>query len=345
MVGEAESETATSVAKPSRPKKAAASDPFADWFRRAVEFEGKVNEDVPGDNGGPTRWGITLGRLASVRGVKTPKRGTAAFESLKADLYALSEDQIREIYRRDYWEAVRADELPPGLSLAVADFALNSGPARAVKALQKALGNPQTGVMEEETLGEANAYERVDLIMLYQAERQRFLNAIVDSRPNQRKFLRGWTQRVDDVRRAAIATAEKAPEPEPVALAAMPKAEAPAPPNPTVVGEASRSWSVRILLGMIGTWISDAFFGVTEWVSHALDWIVMVARDTAAETAGALMPLASLAGTLKLNLGRVTIWLGVAFLVIVLARHVKDKVDLAKLKQQLPPTPAPRTTP
>jgi lysozyme family protein len=38
---------------------------------------------------------------------------------------------VEQIYRAGYWDALKADELPSGLDLAVFDFAVNSGPSRA----------------------------------------------------------------------------------------------------------------------------------------------------------------------------------------------------------------------
>lgn len=108
------------------------------------------------------------------------------------------------------------------------------------------------------------------------------------------------------------------------------------PPEPTVLNEAARSWSVRIILGIIWGWVCDFFFGLGEWVSRGLDVVVAIATETAQETGAALMPLASLAGTLKLNLTKITLWVTIAFLCVVLARHVKDRVALKKIKQQLP---------
>jgi len=46
----------------------------------------------------------------------------------------------------------RGDDLPGGLDLAVFDFAVNSGPARAVKTLQRIVGVPADGVMGAMTL-------------------------------------------------------------------------------------------------------------------------------------------------------------------------------------------------
>ena len=57
------------------------------------------------------------------------------------------------IYRARYWDAVAGDELPEGLDLAVFDFAVNSGPVRAVAYLQAALGVAQDGIVGPVTLG------------------------------------------------------------------------------------------------------------------------------------------------------------------------------------------------
>jgi len=45
-----------------------------------------------------------------------------------------------DIYRNQYWVAVRGDELPAGVDLAVYDGAVNSGPAQADQVVQRALG-------------------------------------------------------------------------------------------------------------------------------------------------------------------------------------------------------------
>lgn len=304
---------------------------FDTWFAKAVEYEGKVNEDVPGDGGGPTHWGITIGRLATIKGVKEPKRGTEAFNDLKRQLYALTEAETKEIYRRDYWDAVRASDLPAGVNLAVADYGLNSGPSRAVKALQSLCGNPETGRMDDETIREARAFDPVELIMLYCSERERFLNAIVTNRPGQRKFLKGWLARVGDVRRASIAMAEKAPaqtpKPQP-----MPKAEPVSKPAPTVAGEAAKSKSVWMLLSTIVGYGADLVFGAGSWVTERFGSLVDVLKTVQSESEDAIEPLVSLGEKLHLNLGKVALWATIATLVIVLIRHTNDKVALAHAK-------------
>jgi lysozyme family protein len=293
---------------------------FDQFFDRAVKHEGKVCEDEPGDSGGPTKWGVTIGRLATIKRMKEPKRGTAAFESLKAELFALSESQISDIYRKDYWNAVRADDLPPGLNYAVADFGLNSGPARAVSALQKICGNARTGRLDAETIAEAKSGDTVDLIIRYCDERARFLNAIVAEKPKQGKFLKGWLSRVGDVRRTAIKDFEKSPavaaEPPPMR---MPKAEP--PPVPSTVQTASRSWSIKLLVAGIAATLEKVFSFFTGFLP-----------DAASEVDAVAGPLTSLGGMLKLNMSGILAAATIGIMVVVVFRHLRDKRELETLK-------------
>lgn len=307
-----------------------ANTPFDTFFKKAVEHEGKVCEDVPGDNGGPTKWGITIGRFCTSKGIKVPKRGSKAFETLKAELFALTEGEIKTFYRRDYWDAVRADELPPGINYAVADWGLNAGPSRAVKAAQKLCGNNQTGRMDDETLGEVSAYDPVEFIIMLSDERTRFYNAIVANRPKQRKFLNGWISRTGDVRRAAISMAGKI-TPQPTDTAAMPKAagddthDAP----PSVVKEAVKSKSNNLLVVMIGL-VWAKIQGGMAWLAERIGDFADVAGETVSEVGDTIAPLKALAKLVQVNIDGV-IWAGIvtAIAVCVLSRHTRDKVSLA----------------
>lgn len=292
---------------------------FDTFFERAVQYEGKVCEDVPGDLGGPTKWGVTIGRLATCKGVREPKRGTQAFEDLKAELFALTEAQIKSIYRKDYWDAVRGDDLPAGVSFCVADFGLNSGPSRAVRYVQKLCGRPQTGTMDDATVREVNGFQAVEMIMLYCDERARFLNAIVDGTPSQRKFLRGWLNRVGDVRRAALADAEQASIPVAVAQP-MPKAEEPVEAGP--VATATKSWTVRWGAAGMLAWAEDQF--------GMLKGLLPDMSDAAREVAG---PLESLGHLLKTNMSKIIAVATIAILVVMIYRHVTDKRELNRLRR------------
>lgn len=99
--------------------------------------------NVSTDRGGPTKCGVTHTTLASHRGVKSV---TAA------QVKAISREEAEDIYRRSYWTQSGGELLPPGLDYAVFDFGVNSGPARAVKTLQKVVGVREDGQVGEQTL-------------------------------------------------------------------------------------------------------------------------------------------------------------------------------------------------
>jgi len=206
-------------------------DTFEVWCNRAFDYEGRVYENVPGDLGGPTKWGVTIGRLATIKGVKLPKAGTAAYNRLVEDLKALTPDEIKAIYKRDYWDAVRGDDLPPGVDFAVADFGLNSGPSRAAKYLCRCLGKAQSGTLNNEVIQAANRSDAADLVNAYCDARAAFLTQIAVG--TQAKFRKGWLNRVADVRKRSlklVATPAEVPPPEMAPDVVMPKAD---PPKPT----------------------------------------------------------------------------------------------------------------
>jgi lysozyme family protein len=83
--------------------------------------------DHPADRGGPTKFGITQGTLARHRG-----HALGA-----AEVAALSADQARQIYRRDYYFGPRIDQLPARIQPFVFDSAVNHGPGRAICFVQQ----------------------------------------------------------------------------------------------------------------------------------------------------------------------------------------------------------------
>lgn len=161
--------------------------------------------DHPDDPGGATMKGVTIGTFAQFKGRKVTK----------AELRAISDADLRAIYRRNYWEKVKADDLPAGLDLVAFDAAVNSGPARGARWLQTALGVVADGKIGPETLAAAQRADAGFIIERALNNRLAFLRGL----KTWATFGRGWTVRVDAIRAAALRMASEA--------AAAPAAPAP----------------------------------------------------------------------------------------------------------------------
>lgn len=155
--------------------------------------------DHPHDPGGCTNLGVTIGTLSRHRGRACTK----------AEVRALTSATVAPIYRKNYWDAVRADELPAGLDYAVFDLAVNSGPARAARLLQGVLGCAQDGVIGPATVAASCRADPAQCIRGLSSARLTFLRRL----PGWAFFARGWRRRVEAVERAALALARAAPGP------------------------------------------------------------------------------------------------------------------------------------
>lgn len=118
---------------------------FDEAFAVVLGHEGGYTAD-PADPGNWT--GGAPGR-GECRGTNW---GISAASYPDLPIRALTPDQARAIYRRDYWDRVRGDRLPPSLALMVFDAAVNCGVGRAARWLQGILGVAQDGVVGDITL-------------------------------------------------------------------------------------------------------------------------------------------------------------------------------------------------
>ena len=153
---------------------------FDDAFTRLLGHEGGF-VDHPADPGGATNWGVT--------------QRVARANSYTGDMRDFPQDAAKTIYRKAYWDSVRADELPGGLRYAVFDAAVNSGPTQAVKWLQRAVGAADDGRIGPQTLSMARAAQPDFAARRMLALRLRFM-ADLKTWPH---FSRGWARRVADL--------------------------------------------------------------------------------------------------------------------------------------------------
>lgn len=161
----------------------------ADNFERALaeilHYEGGYVHDSR-DPGGETNHGIT--------------RTTARAHGYYGSMRTIPMSIVNRIYHRSYWSAVRGDELPTGVDLAVFDFAVNSGPQRATEFLQRAVGVDDDGSIGPVTLAAVRSNAPVHVVMTLCQERLAWLK----ERKLWPHYGRGWTRRVQSVERTAL---------------------------------------------------------------------------------------------------------------------------------------------
>ena len=166
---------------------------FRACLAQTLKWEGGYSNDKY-DPGGATMHGIIQREYDAYRARKNlPKQAVR--------LIALSEEQ--EIYRHSYWDEVRADELPRGVDLAVFDFGVNSGPPRAVKAMQRALGVAADGRIGQITLDAIYAADPDELVEGIMGQRRSFLKQI----KTFWRFGKGWMRRCDGIEQMGLAWA------------------------------------------------------------------------------------------------------------------------------------------
>jgi lysozyme family protein len=242
---------------------------FAECHKITHRWE-KGYADHPRDPGGATLDGVTQ-RVYDAWRVRQRLH--------RRPVRQMTPGEAEAIFHTQFWQAVQGDRLPPGIDLAVYDFAVNSGPSRAIRYLQAALGVKQDGHLGEVTLAAAlEAYRRNDdaaVIRRIMAARESFLRAL----PIFPTFGKGWLNRTRDVREQALrmeriensarAFATKAREDAPAAPAGDPtiyrpdKAEPPADPA-TRADRAAKGGGMLAALAAVASAVQAAIGGVKE---------------------------------------------------------------------------------
>lgn len=137
----------------------------------------------------PGNW--TGGKVGSGQ-LKGTKYGIAANSYPGLDIKNLTLAQAKAIYKRDYWDKVKGDQLPQDVAFHVFDMAVNSGVSRGAKLLQKCVGTAQDGIIGNGTLAAVSKFNSANLVMLYNAERITFYTSL----SSFVTFGKGWVNRV-----------------------------------------------------------------------------------------------------------------------------------------------------
>jgi lysozyme family protein len=130
--------------------------------------------DNPADPGGETKYGVSKRSYPDV------------------DIKKLTLDGAKSIYKEDYWDRVRGDELPSPIGLSLFDAAVNAGVKQATKWLQRALKCPDDGIIGPQTINAAQKLNAYKIVAIFNGLR---LKAACDLRTFD-NFGKGWSRRI-----------------------------------------------------------------------------------------------------------------------------------------------------
>lgn len=157
---------------------------------------GFVNDPV--DKGGATNMGVTVGAWKLLG---YDKNGDGIINN--ADMKLLSKDDFKFVLRK-YWDKWQADQIKnQSIANILVDWYWGSG-KWGIVIPQRLLGFSKEdcdGVVGEQTLKRLNAEIDKDAEALFDkifAARVKFLDDIVKNNPSQKRFIKGWKNRLND---------------------------------------------------------------------------------------------------------------------------------------------------
>ena len=150
-----------------------------------------------------TNLGITAPTLAKWRGVP-------ASSITEADIKNVTAAEAKDIYEKKYYIDTKINLLPQNIQANVLDMAINAGPSRAIKLLQKSAGVTADGKLGPESL---EAAKRVDNNS-YVDSRNNFYTGLVKQNPEKySKFEKGWINRSNSFKETAPEDPYQLPSP------------------------------------------------------------------------------------------------------------------------------------
>ncbi len=122
------------------------------------------------------------------------KYGISAGTSPELDIAGLTLDGAKAIYKREWWDRFKGDDLPYELGFQIFDAEVNHGKKMGVRFLQRALGLADDGLFGPATAAALTGKDEDKVILRFLAYRMRFFTSI----PTWATYGKGWANRVAD---------------------------------------------------------------------------------------------------------------------------------------------------
>jgi len=150
---------------------------FKDAINKTLISEGGYVND-PQDRGGETNFGISKRAYPDV------------------DIKNLTVAGAKEIYKRDYWDRVRADEInSQEIANGLFDTAVNMGVRTASKLLQACVDAHPDGIIGNVSIQKINSMDTETLLLRFKISKIARYTYLAKKRPANRKYLLGWINR------------------------------------------------------------------------------------------------------------------------------------------------------
>lgn len=151
-----------------------------------LKWEGGFGNDKD-DLGGATFKGVTIGTFRAVFGK----------DKTVADLKRMTEAQWDTVFKKHFWDRWKADEIQnQRVANILVDWLWTSG-AYGIRIPQDVLGVSTDGIVGSKTIAAVNGQDAGKFADRLIKERLAYIDRICRSRPQNRKFRRGWINRIN----------------------------------------------------------------------------------------------------------------------------------------------------